>query len=379
MGSGSGVIFSKDGYIVTNNHVIEGASNIKIVMHDKTEYTAKLVGADPNTDLAVLKIEKNDLPAIILGNSDNIAVGEWVLAIGNPFDLSSTVTAGIVSAKSRNIRILENEDGFSVESFIQTDAAVNPGNSGGALINLNGELVGINTAIATQTGGFSGYSFAVPINLAQKIMRDIIEFGTVQRAILGVRIKDLTPEIVQSAGLTSFSGVFVVYVGGESSAKDAGIQEGDVIVAINDTAVNSTAQLQEFVARKRPGDKIKLSYYRNKMLKHANATLKNRMEGNDMAVKGGALHFPILGAYISELKIEEKNVLGIQNGVKVSRISKGKLMDAGMPEGFVITHVDKQGVSSVEDFETALHGKKGGVLFEGLSKDGNKLYFAIGL
>jgi Do/DeqQ family serine protease len=378
LGSGSGVIVSPDGYIITNNHVIEDAKSIKVVLHDRTELDAKLIGTDPSTDLAVLKVEAKGLPAIVLGNSDQTVIGEWVLAIGNPFELTSTVTAGIVSAKARNIRILQNNDGYSVESFIQTDAAVNPGNSGGALVNIKGELIGINTAIATQTGSYSGYSFAVPVNLAQKVMRDLIQFGTVQRAVLGVRIQDLTPETVTASGMTSFRGVYVVYVGDESTAKEAGIVVGDVILALNDTAVNTTSELQEFVARKRPGDKITITYFRGGQKYNKSATLKNKMNASDR-IAGGSLFVPELGAELTPITNEERGKYGTKHGVKVTKISKGALKSAGVPEGFIITHIDKQEMNSPEDAVSVLSGKTGGVLLEGFSPEGTRLYFAFGL
>ncbi len=377
-GSGSGVIISKDGYIVTNQHVIEDAKEIIVVLSDRSEHKAQLVGKDGSTDLAVLKIEKDGLPALKFGNSDNVAVGEWVLAIGNPFELTSTVTAGIVSAKARNIRILQNQDGYSVESFIQTDAAVNPGNSGGALVNAAGELIGINTAIATQTGSFSGYSFAVPANLVQKIVHDFVSFGTVQRAVLGVRIQDLTAETVASSGMKSFNGVFVIYVGKESSAKEAGIKVGDVILALNDTAVRTTSELQEFIARKRPGDKINLSWYRNGQILKGSAKLKNKMDASDLA-EAQSLFLPELGAELSSITEAERGKYGTKNGVRIGKISEGKLKNAGVPEGFIITHFDKQTVNSPADIEAIIGNKKGGVLLEGFTPEGERGFFAFGL
>jgi S1-C subfamily serine protease len=273
---------------------------------------------------------------------------------------------------------LQNNDGYSVESFIQTDAAVNPGNSGGALVNIKGELIGINTAIATQTGSYSGYSFAVPVNLAQKVMRDLIQFGTVQRAVLGVRIQDLTPETVTASGMTSFRGVYVVYVGDESTAKEAGIVVGDVILALNDTAVNTTSELQEFVARKRPGDKITITYFRGGQKYNKSATLKNKMNASDR-IAGGSLFVPELGAELTPITNEERGKYGTKHGVKVTKISKGALKSAGVPEGFIITHIDKQEMNSPEDAVSVLSGKTGGVLLEGFSPEGTRLYFAFGL
>ena len=259
--SGSGVIISNDGYIVTNNHVIDKARQIQVVLNDKRTYLATLVGTDPNTDIALLKIDENDLPYLNFGNSDSLQVGEWVLAIGNPFNLTSTVTAGIVSAKARNINII-NAD-MKIESFIQTDAAVNPGNSGGALVNTRGELVGINTAIASQTGSYSGYSFAVPAAIVNKVVSDLKLYGTVQRGLMGVQIMDITSDLKQRMHLTTMQGVFVANVISNSAAAKAGLQVGDVITAIDGKTIDGTAQLQEAVGQHRPGDIIEVRYIRN--------------------------------------------------------------------------------------------------------------------
>lgn len=261
-GSGSGVIVSSEGYIVTNNHVIENASEIEVILNDNSKYTAKVVGTDPSTDIAILKIEGSGFQPIPLGNSDDLKVGEWVLAVGNPFNLTSTVTAGIVSAKARNINLLSDrskQDVIPIESFIQTDAAVNPGNSGGALVNTKGELVGINTAIASQTGSYSGYSFAVPVNLVEKVMRDLIDYGIVQRGYLGVQINDITQEIKTKNNLPNTKGVFVAKVVEDGSADKAGIKDGDVILKIGTKEVNSVASLQEEIGKRRPGDKVSVT------------------------------------------------------------------------------------------------------------------------
>ena len=261
-GAGSGVIVSSQGYIVTNNHVIENASEIQVVLNDNSKYDAKVVGADPSTDIAVLKIEGSNFPAIQIGNSDELKIGEWVLAVGNPFNLTSTVTAGIVSAKARNINLLSernNKEVVQIESFIQTDAAVNPGNSGGALVNTRGELIGINTAIASQTGSYAGYSFAVPVNLVDKVMRDLIDFGIVQRGYLGVQISDISQEIKEKNKLPDLKGVFLAKVVEGGSADKAGLKDGDVILKIGSKEVNSVAALQEEIGKRRPGDKVLLS------------------------------------------------------------------------------------------------------------------------
>ncbi|KAB2821325.1 MAG: trypsin-like serine protease, partial [Paludibacter sp.] len=254
-GAGSGVIISEDGYIVTNNHVIDKSKEIEVVLNDKRTYSATVVGADPNTDIALLKIDEKNLPYIIFGNSDSLKVGEWVLAVGNPFNLTSTVTAGIVSAKARNINILNSA--MPIESFIQTDAAVNPGNSGGALVNQRGELVGINTAIASRTGSYAGYSFAVPTTIVRKVVDDLKEFGEVQRALLGVVITTVTADVAQDYNLGKIEGVYVDNVSDNGAAKEAGIRSGDVIIAVGNKKVNTNAELQEAVSQYRPGDDVK--------------------------------------------------------------------------------------------------------------------------
>lgn len=261
LASGSGVILSSDGYIVTNNHVIQQADQIEVVLNDKRTFAATLVGSDPNTDIALLKVEASDLPTLPMGNSDELKVGEWVLAVGNPFNLTSTVTAGIVSAKARNINILNAE--MKIESFIQTDAAVNPGNSGGALVNTKGELVGINTAIASQTGSYAGYAFAVPTSIVQKVVADLRQYGSVQRAMLGIRMMDINSEVQEYYHLEDLEGVYVAEVVSGSAADRAGMENGDVIVAVDGKKVNSSSELQECIGRKSPGDEATLTVKRN--------------------------------------------------------------------------------------------------------------------
>lgn len=271
-GTGSGVIIQNNGYIVTNNHVVEGADQLEVTLSDNRKFKAELVGVDKSTDLAVIKIENNNLPAINIGNSDKAKVGEWVLAVGNPFNLTSTVTAGIISAKGRNINIIE--DAYKIESFIQTDAAVNPGNSGGALVDINGNLLGINTAIASQTGSFAGYSFAIPVNIMQKIVDDLIEYGEVQRGLIGVSIQDLDNEIADDLGLNITEGVHIIEVMDNGAAKEAGLRSDDIIVGVNGKDIKNTPQLQELVGRGRPGDKVKLNINRNGNQKDVVVTLK---------------------------------------------------------------------------------------------------------
>jgi serine protease Do len=381
MGLGSGVIISSDGYIATNNHVIERADKIKITLDDNREYDAKVVGTDPSTDLALLKIEETDLSFIKFGNSDKVKIGEWVLAVGNPFNLNSTVTAGIISAKARNINILRDRNGqnMQIESFLQTDAAINPGNSGGALVNLKGELVGINTAIATPTGTYAGYAFAVPSALVQKIMNDLREFGIVQRALLGITIRDVDATLADQKGLKRSQGVYIAEVGESSAAKDAGLKEGDVIVAINGIKTNTVAALQEQVARNRPGDKISVTYRRDGKEKTTEATLKN-IEGDTKAIKVGGKSSSLIleGASLIDPSKEERQKLNIASGVKIQGLKSGKFKDAGIKDGFIITSVDKKEIKTVDQLVKMMENKKGGVLIEGIYPNGDRAFYGLG-
>ena len=380
--SGSGVIISKDGYIVTNYHVIQQAEQIQVTLNDKRAYDATLVGADPNTDLAVLKIDEEGLPFIAWGNSDDVKIGEWVLAVGNPFNLTSTVTAGIVSAKARNINIISGNGSGSgaVESFIQTDAAVNPGNSGGALVNTNGQLVGINTAIASQNGSFTGYSFAVPVNLVKKIVTDLIEFGMVQRGYLGVNIQDVDANLAKNKNLDKVSGVYVIGVMKNGAAEDAKLREGDVITAIDKVNVANVAELQEQVNRHRPGDKVEVTYIRKGEEQKVTATLKNKNNTTEIIRKDeGIKAVESLGATFEQMDQEELKRLGINAGLRVSKLDDGKLRTSGMKEGFIITAVDKVPVGTPEELKDILENKKGGILIEGVYPNGTRAYYALGL
>jgi len=368
--SGSGVIISDDGYIVTNNHVIEDATNIEVVMNNNQRYYAKLVGADANTDLALLKIKAKNLPFVTYGNSDRLQPGEWVLAIGNPFDLNSTVTAGIVSAKARNIGILQERNGLSVEAFIQTDAAVNPGNSGGALVNLAGELIGVNTAIATSSGSYQGYSFAIPVSLVKKVMDDLLEFGKVQRGLLGINIGDVDATLAEQYDLTVSQGVFVSRVLAGSAAEEAGMLAGDVIVAIDNHVVNSVSELQEWVARNRPGHKIDVTFLREGSKMDITARLKNS-QGEESVEKKEIKHF-IEGAKFEDVPYRELAKLLLDGGVKVTTVTAGKWKKAGVRKDFIIAFIDKVPVDNVEDLNRILEYKKGGVLIEGYYADGQK-------
>lgn len=382
-GSGSGVIVSSEGYIVTNNHVIENASEIEVILNDNTKYEAKLIGADPSTDIAVLKIEGSGFQPIKLGDSDALHIGEWVLAVGNPFNLTSTVTAGIVSAKARNINLLANRNSQEVvpiESFIQTDAAVNPGNSGGALVNTRGELVGINTAIASQTGSYAGYSFAVPVNLVQKVMRDLIDYGIVQRGFLGVQIADISQEVKEKNDLPSTKGVFVSKVTPDGSADAAGMKDGDVILKIGTKEVNSVAELQEEIGKRRPGDKVSLTVRQKDGDEVVKSIVLRNKEGDTKLVSKEeiAKNFS-LGATFSELTSKEKKELNITYGVKITSLNSGKLKSIGLQPGMIITKINNEAVETVEQLTSKLNGVNRGVLLEVLTESGKKDYYGFGL
>lgn len=381
MATGSGVIISSDGYIVTNNHVVDRANEVEVTLNDKRTFKAKVIGADASTDIALLKIEAESLQPIIFGNSDNLKIGEWVLAVGNPFNLTSTVTAGIVSAKARNINILNSD--MKIESFIQTDAAVNPGNSGGALVNTKGELVGINTAIASQTGSYAGYSFAVPTSIVSKVVADLKEFGVVQRAILGVQISDIDDKLAKEKKLTTLEGVYVGAVSENSAAKTAGIEEGDVIVAINNVSTKSVAQLQEQIGRYRPGDKIEVTLIRDNKTKKLVVELKNRA-GNTGVVK--AVDLSHLGAKFSAVSDQFKYKFRIKNGLQISQLDKnGKFAKSGLKEGFVILKINNITIVNQEDIERAYNEALNNeanekVLFiTGIYNNGQVAYYAVNL
>lgn len=382
MATGSGVIISGDGYIVTNNHVIENASKIEVTLNNKKSYKAKLVGTDPGTDIAVLKIEGDNFPAMILGNSDEVQVGEWVLAVGNPFNLTSTVTAGIVSAKSRSINILSGngkKDAFPIESFIQTDAAVNPGNSGGALVDTEGNLIGINTAIASNTGSYSGYSFAVPVNLVKKVTADIMQYGTVQRAFLGVNIREMDQQMADELNIDQTNGVYVAGVVEGGAADKANIQTGDIIIGVDGNEVNTSPELLENIGQYRPGEKVDLRIIRDGKDLIVPVTLKN-YEGTNEAVKKETVEVKAaLGASFREATSEECKALKITNGVKITSIAPGKLSQTGIKKGFIITKVDNETVRSVSDLMDKLEKKEGGVLIEGVYPNGTKAYYGFGL
>ncbi|MBN1181989.1 MAG: trypsin-like peptidase domain-containing protein [Bacteroidales bacterium] len=375
LGFGSGVIISNDGYIVTNNHVIANSDKILVTLNDNRKYEAKLVGTDPSTDLAVLKIDEKDLPFIPYGDSENIKIGQWVLAVGNPYNLTSSVTAGIISAKGRNLGIVEDQ--YRIESFIQTDAALNKGNSGGALVNTNGELIGINTAIISPSGGYSGNSFAIPVSIVKKVVADIIEYGEVQRAVLGVIITDVDADIAKGLKLDNVSGVHVDDLRKGGAAADAGIVKEDVIVAINNVEIKNVAELQEQISKYRPNDQISVTVIRDSKRKQFNVTLRN-MYGDTNLVDSsqGVL---VLGAKLEEATSGERVKLKIKNGVKIIDLDNGKFKDAGIKEGFIILRINNEVVNKPADVKTLLENTQGGVYIEGIYPNGVVAYYAFGM
>jgi Do/DeqQ family serine protease len=370
--SGSGVILSPDGYIVTNHHVVERSTDIKVTLADKREYKAKLVGSDPSTDVALLKIDEVELPFLLFGNSDSVRIGEWVLAVGNPFNLESTVTAGIISAKGRNINILGGA--ASIESFIQTDAAVNPGNSGGALVNTTGELIGINTAIITESGSYEGYSFAVPSNLVQKIIRDLREYGVVQRAYLGVGIQDLDSETARDIGLPNAEGVYINRITTNGAAEDAGLKSGDVVIGVNNTRVKSTSELQEYIGRFRPGDQVNIEYWRSGKKSRIRVTLKDLNNSTAVArVRGDELEGQ-LGFELRDLTREEQQRLRLQ-GAFVTSIRRGSVVfNTNMQPGFVISSVNGDRVANSAEAIDAIKNAYNSLVLDGYYEGEPDLY-----
>ena len=371
--SGSGVIFTSDGYIVTNNHVVADADQIEVV-YNKNTYPAQLIGVDPSTDLAVLKIDGRELPAIKIGNSRDLQVGEWVIAVGNPFNLTSTVTAGIVSAKGREINILQSS--FPIESFIQTDAAINPGNSGGALVNKLGELVGINTAILSRTGSYAGYGFAVPIDIVDKVVRDIIQYGEVQKAFFGGDVADYDSDIaarldIQQGPDASYEGVILSYIQSEGAAEQAGMAEGDIILQIDEHLINSRAEFEEELSYHSPGDMIHVIYTRNNQRMETDLTLTNR-EGTTSFLKREIYSSRELGASLESVPKVERDLLDIEYGVKVYNIQRGLLRSVGITEDVIITDVNNYPVTEPEELVEILTKVRGRVELRGVSKQGKK-------
>ena len=375
-GSGSGVIISSDGYIVTNNHVIDHSNKIEVTLYDNRTLEAKLIGTDSQTDLALLKIDVSDLDPMPFGYSDDVQVGEWVLAVGNPFNLTSTVTSGIVSAKARNIRLFSGS--YGIESFIQTDAAVNPGNSGGALVNLQGELIGINTAIASPNGSYAGYAFAIPSSIVQKVTKDLKEYGAVQRALLGVSIRDITSELQKEKDLERLNGVYVEAVQSGGSADKSGIKSGDIITKIDGQEVNKVAELQESIAIHRPGDEVNVSLIRKGKEINIEATLLNMMGDLKEINYNLSSMVDFGGASFADLEKEKKEKLELDYGVEIIKIGDGIWKKAGIKKGFIITSIDRKKTKDTKNLISLLRYKKGdAVLVEGIYSNGEKVYYGV--
>ena len=379
--TGSGVIISADGYIVTNNHVVDGADELTVTLTDNKEYSAKIIGTDKTTDLALIKIDAKNLPAITIANSDNVKVGEWVLAIGNPLGLNNTVTAGIISAKARSL------GANSVESFIQTDAAINAGNSGGALVNAKGELVGINAMLYSQTGSFSGYGFAIPTALMNKVVGDIKTYGTVQRALLGITGTDVKnyvdsqKENGKDIDLGTMEGIYINSISDDGSAASSGLKKGDVIVSADGQKITKFGELQEIIAKKRPGDKVTLTYLRDKKRHTETITLKN--EQGDTKIVKKAEDLDVLGGNFREITEAQKKQLNIAYGLEVTKVNNGKLKSAGVGRGFIIQKVNDESVKSIEDLQAAVKkastSKSPALFITGIYPTGKKAYFAVPL
>ena len=371
-GSGSGVIYTDDGYIVTNNHVVDDADVIEVI-HGKYTYPAEVVGTDPSSDLAVLKIEGKGLPAIQVGSSRDLAVGEWVLAVGNPFNLTSTVTAGIVSAKGRDINILKGR--FPLESFIQTDAAINPGNSGGALVNNRGELVGINTAILSRTGSYAGYGFAVPVDIVKKVVGDLITYGETQKAFFGAEVLDFTPEIAETIGVTDLNGVVLSYIQRDGAAEKEGLQKGDIILEIDQNPINSKSEFDEQMSFYSPGDKINILFRRDNNLKNKTLTLTNR-EGTTTLIKREIHSSKALGVDFERVSLAERDQLGIDYGIRVLKVKDGFFRRLGIRKGFIITSINRKPMKSAKQLAETLENIEGRVRIEGINERGVRGYYS---
>lgn len=383
-GLGSGVILSKDGYIVTNNHVIDGADRLEVLLNDNSTYDARVIGTDESTDLALIKIDADNLHAIKIGDSEALKLGEWVLAVGNPFGFNSTVTAGIVSAKARSLGNDSHRNKMGIEAFIQTDAALNPGNSGGALVNLNGELVGINAAIYSNTGSYTGFSFAIPTTIVAKVIADLREYGTVQRAVLGITVADLTAELAKEKGITATkSGVLVASVSDRSTAKELGLKENDVIVAINGVEIKNLPELHEQLAKYRPGDEISVSYYSDNKKVTKKAVLRNTQGDTGITKKGD---FSEIGCAFMKVSDSTLKLLGISNGVQVAGLKGGPFKDAGVREGFIIIEINDRPVKTSEDVEEIYNrlmkddtNEDKLMILKGIYSNGKKGYYAVNL
>lgn len=386
-GSGSGVIIDERGYIVTNNHVIDQADEVVVSLNDNRTYPAQIVGTDPSTDLAVLKIEPSgSVPTVPFGSSSEVRIGEWVLAIGNPFDLTSTVTAGIVSAKSRDINILRGDPRtmeYPIESFIQTDAAVNPGNSGGALVNAKGELIGINTAIASRTGSYAGYSFAVPSSIVEKVAGDLLNFGEVRRAYLGIQIEPVTEAIAEELGLKDVSGCAITGIFAGSGAAQSNLRSGDVVLAIDGTPISNYPELQECIARYHPGDVVAVQYAREGLIAEADVQLKTRAGQTAYADESFSakdehqIWIEAASAGLSEVPAAVADAIGTSGGAQVISLAEGKFTDAGIRKGFIITKINSKSVTGPADVQAAFQENDGGLLVEGRYPNGQKAYYGM--
>ncbi|WP_302568406.1 Do family serine endopeptidase [Culturomica massiliensis] len=375
MGYGSGVIISDDGYIITNNHVIKDADKIVVVLNDKKEYEAKLIGQDPITDIALLKIDGKNLAYVEYGNSDEVALGEWVLAVGNPYNLTSTVTAGIISAKARDLGMSRGQ--MSLESFLQTDAAINPGNSGGALVNAKGELIGINTLIQSPTGAYSGYAFAIPVNIARKVVTDLKDYGKVQRGVLGIRMGELTPVLAEGLGVKETSGIYVGEVVSGGAAQKAGIKKGDIIQGINGIDVKTTPEFYEQLGKYHPGSEIQLKIKRGGQEKLVDVTLQNSY--GDTALEQ-AQEFGVLGVKVSPLTKEDRYRYRLNKGVKITEIQNGKFKAAGLDKGYIIVKINNNVIYDQEDLSRAISSVgDNGVFVTAVSPRGKVEYFAFSL
>lgn len=375
VGSGSGVIIREDGYIVTNNHVIDGATKIEVTLNNNKTFPATLVGTDPATDVALLKIDASGLPVIPFADSDDLRLGEWVIAIGSPYDLRSTITAGIVSAKGRSMPNYTGE--FKIESFIQTDAAVNPGNSGGALVDKNGNLVGVNTAIISQTGSYSGYSFAIPSNIVKKIAYDLMDYGSVKRAVLGITMTQIDDKIANELKLSSLNGVYIVGVSKSGAADEAGVKTGDVLIAIDSSEIINSASVQEVVNNFHPGDKAVLTVIRDGKELQLDVTFKGSSQENGTVSEDGSVAF--YGSSIKAASPEKLERYGLKAGVEITEIGPGKLMEAGATEGFIILYVNDQPVKTPEDVVNIVKKTRRTVFIEGVTPSGKTGYFGFGV
>ena len=375
-GSGSGVIIRPDGYIVTNNHVVSGATKISVTLNDNQQYDATVVGTDPATDVAIIKIDADNLPSLPMGDSDQLRLGEWVLAIGSPLgaQLRSTITAGIVSAKGRSMPDGSGE--FKIESFIQTDAAVNPGNSGGALVNKKGELVGINTAIVSQTGSYTGYSFAVPVNIVKRVAADLIDFGSVKRAVLGITMQSIDKNIQEELKLNSMNGVYIYEVLNGSAAQEAGLRKGDVIIAIDGQRITDAASVQEKVNNYHPGETADVTYIRDGKENTARVTFHAAATQTGETDVDGTVAF--YGAKLKAMEPDELKAMRLRTGVKIVSVGQGKMADAGATAGSVILYVNDEPVSKPEDVVDKAKKAQRGVYIEGVDANGKSFYFGFG-